>query len=267
MKPHLLIVDDEPDVRDVLTRVLTTPDKESREVLYRVTAVRDGAGMRRVILQDPVDLFIVDIRLLGTDGQQLEEDGLAITKWLREHSDISILVYSAKAEEVDEIAAFDVGADDYLRKPSSAEVIRARVQALLRRREVHIGPQSQHMVARGKIVAVAGLRFEIGSREITLADGESVSLSYSEHDFLSALVRSPDGHLTREELNAFVLGRGSDARDRRLDNLVNRLRHKLKNPTLIRSVRGKGYTLTVPVQLLQTRSEITNRPHTQSVSG
>ena len=176
-------------------------------------------------------------------------------------------MFSAKAEEVDEIAAFDVGADDFLMKPSNAKVIRARVQALLRRREVHIGPQSQHMVARGKIVTLTGLRFEIGSREITLADGERVSLSYSEHDFLSALVRSPDGHLTREELNAFVLGRDADAFDRRLDNLVNRLRHKLKNPTLIRSVRGKGYRLTVPVKLLQPKSEIANRSRALSVSG
>lgn len=252
MKPHILIVEDEEDVRNTLMRLLTTPDKERDNVSYGVTAVRDGNEMRRAINQNPVDLFILDIRLKDADGRDLEEDGLALTKWLRDNSDVIIMIYSGMAEEVDEIAALDLGADEYLRKPSSPKVIRARVGALLRRRERHIGPFRSHLPNRKKVAKFGGFRFEIGSRVITLPSGENMQLSYSEHDFLSALVESPNGQRTREELNAFVLGSDMNTGDRRLDNLVNRLRHKLKEPTIIRALHGQGYRLNVSVELSES---------------
>lgn len=252
MKPNILIVDDDKGVRDTLVRALTCPNKENGDELYNAAAVRDGTEMRRAMKKNPVDLFILDIKLKDLAGRDLEEDGLALTKWIRSNSDVIILIYSEMAEEVDEIAALDLGADDYLRKPVSLNVLRARVGALLRRRERHIGPFGSHLANRRKVAKLGDLEFEIGSRVISLPNGESVQLSYSEHDFLSALVSSSNGQRTREELCTFVLGSDISAADRRLDNLVNRLRHKIKNPTLIRSVRGQGYRLNVSVELTES---------------
>lgn len=255
MQSHILIVDDEKDVRDSLARLLTITDEVTGEIHYRVSAVTNGQEMRQVIQQDKVDLIVMDLILLGSNGRPLDEDGLALTKWLRERTNVSILVYSVKAEEVDEISALDMGADEYIRKPSTPEIIKARTRALLRRRDQHVDHYKNYLLNKGKVVLFGGWRFEVGSRVVTSTDGEARSLSYSEHDFLAMLVNSESGESTREELNAFVLGRDADKTDRRLDNLVNRLRHKLGDRMLFRAVRGGGYRLTVPVEIVQSKDQ------------
>ena len=232
---HILVVDDQQEVRDVVAEYLTAEG-------YRVSTAHDGAGMRRVLSQSPVDLVILDLMLPG-------EDGLALARALRSESGIGIIILTGRGEIVDRIIGLEMGADDYLPKPFHPRELLARVKAVLRRAHDRTGdlPNAARLRLR-----FAGWNLDLSSRELLSPAGTEVRLTTGEFDLLAAFVNNANQVLSRDRLLDLARNREAGPFDRTIDVQVGRLRRKLEddpqNPTLIKTVRGSGYIFTPPVE-------------------
>src|ERR1700694_4132854 len=167
---HILVVDDQKEICDVVQEYLTGEG-------YRVSTANDGNGMRRVLGQSHVDLVILDLMLPG-------EDGLTLARSLRNESGIGIIILTGRGETVDRIIGLEMGADDYLPKPFHLRELLARVKSVLRRAsargEAHkVPPQS---------AIFNGWKLDLTSRELTALSGEEVRLTTGEFDLLAAFV-------------------------------------------------------------------------------
>jgi two-component system OmpR family response regulator len=234
---HILVVDDQQEIRDVVQEYLTGEG-------FRVSTAHDGAGMRRVLSQVPADLVILDLMLPG-------EDGLTLARALRSQSGIGIIILTGRGETVDRIIGLEMGADDYLPKPFHLRELLARVKSVLRRvqsRTGESGPQTARSRAR-----FAGWSLDLSSRELTSPAGEEVRLTTGEFDLLAAFVSNANQVLSRDRLLDLARNREAGPFDRTIDVQVGRLRRKLEddpqNPTLIKTVRGSGYIFTPTVDL------------------
>ncbi len=230
--PHLLVVDDDRDIRTLVAQFLTKHG-------YRVTAVRDGAEMMKALDGARIDLIVLDLMLPG-------EDGLSLCRRLRATSSIPIVMLTAMGEETDRIVGLEMGADDYLAKPFSPRELLARVKAVLRRVSA---PQP---VADGAtVLRFEGWSLDLTKRELRSADGVLVQLSAGEYDLLVAFVEHPQRVLTRDQLLDLARGRTAVPFDRSIDVQVSRLRRKIEpdpaEPALIKTVRGGGYLFTPAV--------------------
>ncbi len=234
--PHIVVVDDEEDIRDVLEDILVQQG-------YRVTTLASSTGMMECM---PADVVVLDLRLNG-------EDGLQIARNLRNSSDIPIMMLTGKGDETDRIVGLEVAADDYMMKPFNLREFTARINALLRRR-----PQEQVKVATDEIC----YRFEewelnTTRRELRGQNNKPISLTYGEFSLLEALITAPRRVLSREQLMEKTHGYDSDSLDRTIDVLVLRLRRKLernpKLPSLIKTERGIGYVLDCDVHRVEGR--------------
>lgn len=234
--PHILIVDDHHEIRELVARVL------GREG-FRATAVADGKAMRKALLDGRYDLILLDLMLPG-------EDGLSLCRAVRAESDVPIIMLTAKGEEVDKVIGLEMGADDYLPKPFGSRELIARIRAVLRR-----GPSDPSRA--GKPAAVRRYQFDrwvldTESRDLLRADGVTVPLSTGEYDLLLALVERPQRVLSREQLLDLARGRAAVAFDRSIDTQVSRLRRKLEldaaDPKLIKTIWGGGYMFTPAVE-------------------
>jgi len=233
--PHILIVDDHREIRDLVSRALT---KEG----FRVSTVADGRAMRKVLADGRIDLILLDLMLPG-------EDGLSLCRTLRAESNVPIIMLTAKGEEVDRVIGLEMGADDYLPKPFGSRELIARIKAVLRRSHETPttaspgpGPQRYHFERWG---------LDTGSRELIRDDGVTVPLSTGEYDLLIALVERPQRVLNRDQLLDLARGRSAAGLDRSIDTQVSRLRKKLEldpsDPKIIKTVWGGGYVFTPAV--------------------
>jgi DNA-binding response OmpR family regulator len=233
---HILIVDDQQEICDVVQEYLTGEG-------YRVSAAHDGAGMRRSLAQGPVDLVILDLMLPG-------EDGLTLARSLRSESGIGIIILTGRGETVDRIIGLEMGADDYLPKPFHLRELLARVKAVLRR--AHDRTAETPHSGRSR-VRFGGWNLDLSSRELLSPGGEEVRLTTGEFDLLSAFVNNANQVLSRDRLLDLARNREAGPFDRTIDVQVGRLRRKLEddpqNPTLIKTVRGSGYIFTPPVEV------------------
>ena len=234
---HILVVDDQQEICDVVQEYLTGEG-------YRISTAHDGAGMRRVLAQSPVDLVILDLMLPG-------EDGLTLARQLRNESAIGIIILTGRGETVDRIIGLEMGADDYLPKPFHRRELLARVKSVLRRvqsRTAEAPQQGGRLRAR-----FAGWTLDLSSRELTSPGGEEIRLTTGEFDLLSAFVNNANQVLTRDRLLDLARNREAGPFDRTIDVQVGRLRRKLEddpqNPVLIKTVRGSGYIFTPNVEL------------------
>ena len=173
--PHILIVDDHREIRDLVSRALT---KEG----FRVSAAADGRAMRKALADGRIDLILLDLMMPG-------EDGLSLCRALRTESNIPVIMLTAKGDEIDRVVGLEVGADDYLPKPFGSRELIARIKAVLRR-------SSDATAAASRIERPARYRFDrwqlsTGSRELTRDDGVTLPLSTGEYDLLIALVERP----------------------------------------------------------------------------
>ena len=234
--PHILIVDDHHEIRELVARVL------GREG-FRATAVADGKAMRKALLDGRYDLILLDLMLPG-------EDGLSLCRAVRAESDVPIIMLTAKGEEVDKVIGLEMGADDYLPKPFGSRELIARIRAVLRR-----DPSDPSRA--GKPPAVRRYQFDrwvldTESRDLLRADGVTVPLSTGEYDLLLALVERPQRVHSREQLLDLARGRAAVAFDRSIDTQVSRLRRKLEldaaDPKLIKTIWGGGYMFTPAVE-------------------
>jgi two-component system phosphate regulon response regulator OmpR len=221
---HLLIVDDDDRIRDLLKEYLARAG-------FRVTAASGGAPARRLIASLNFDLAVLDVMMPG-------EDGLSLTRWLREQrghaGKTPILMLTARGEPNDRIEGLRVGADDYLPKPFEPEELLLRIEAILRR--------AQDRPVGAGALSLGRCRFDLDRGELT-CDGAPVRLTEAEVALLRQLARTP-----HEPVDRLELARGSvDPSGRAVDVQVTRLRRKIetdhKQPRYLQTVRGVGYLL------------------------
>ena len=236
---HVAVLDDEPDITRLIARYLGTQG-------FRVSQLQRGADLMALMRNDPPSLVLLDLGLPG-------EDGFAIARQLREHHHCGLVIVSGRGEAIDKVVGLEVGADDYVTKPFDLRELLARVKAVLRRMEPGTPvAASEPVPQRG--FRVAGFTVELGPRRVAGDDGLDLALTGGEFDLLVTFCRHPGRVLSRDFLLEATRGREAGPFDRTIDVQVGRLRRKLEadpeNPTLIKSVRGAGYLLAVPVELL-----------------
>jgi len=228
---HILVVDDEPEICDLVQDYLIGEG-------YTVRSTNDGAGMRRAMEQAPVDLVILDLKLP-------DEDGLTLARWLRENFRAGIIMLTGRGEVVDHTLGLEMGADYYMTKPYHQRQLLATVKAVLRRSS----PQTVEKPATAPSkVRFAGLELDFKSRKLFSPSGEEVLLTTAEFDLLVSFVKNPDQVLSRSRLG----DRDEGSCSRMIDVQVARLRRKIENdpekPALIKTVRGKGYVFATTVE-------------------
>ena len=235
--PHILLVDDERSIREPLAMFL---QKQG----LRVTQAADAASARTRLTAYAIDLVVLDIMMPG-------EDGLSLCRHIRETSDLPVILLTARSEETVRIVGLEMGADDYVVKPFSPRELAARIKVVLRRYAA--GGTRQH-APEADAYAFGDWVLKSGERALVDRDGVSVALSTGEYNLLLALVQRPRQVLTRDQLLDLTQGREAAAFDRAIDNQVSRLRRKIeadaKNPEIIKTVWGGGYTLAAEVKRL-----------------
>jgi DNA-binding response OmpR family regulator len=229
---HILVVDDDEGLRELLERYLT-------EQGFRVTAVADGVAMRRVLAEHMPDLIILDLMLPG-------EDGLSLAREVRRGLDVPIIMLSARGEEIDRIVGLEVGADDYLPKPCNPRELLARIRAVLRRR-VAAPAGTDSAAAEADVRTFGPYRLDLATR--TLArEGHPLPLTHGEFLLLRVFAENPNRVLSRDTLVDLIKGYDRSPFDRSIDVRVARLRRKIEPdpnaPRYIRTAWGAGYLFT-----------------------
>jgi two-component system OmpR family response regulator len=231
-EPHILIVDDHREIRELVGRALTREG-------FRVSAAADGKAMRKILADSRIDLLLLDLMLPG-------EDGLSLCRAIRADSSIPIIMLTAKGEEVDRVIGLEMGADDYLPKPFGSRELIARIRAVLRRS--HMEPSRTEQRDRPRRYQFDRWLLNTESRELLREDGVTVPLSTGEYELLLAFVERPQRVLNRDQLLDLTRGRAATAFDRSIDTQVSRLRKKLEHdpaePQVIKTIWGGGYMLT-----------------------
>jgi two-component system phosphate regulon response regulator OmpR len=222
--PHVLVVDDDRRLRDLLGRYLTDQG-------FRVTTAIDAAEARSKLSSVTFDLLVLDIMMPG-------ENGLQLTERLREDSHVPILLLTAMGESEDRINGLSVGADDYLAKPFEPRELVLRIQSILKRAR-----PAAPAKAAARHIKFGAFLFDLERRRLMRA-GEVVYLTESETDLLAQLAESPGTPLTREELSDMGRDIGGS---RVIDIQMTRLRKKIEDdpkfPRYLQTVRGRGYVL------------------------
>src|SRR4051794_22188988 len=219
---RILVVDDDDDVRNIVTRALGADG-------YVVEAVADGATARSLLAGSPPDLVVLDLGLAA-------EDGLDILTQLRQNTDLPVILLTGRGEEQDRILGLKLGADDYLVKPFSSAELSARIATVLRRTKRSM-PDAAH--------EFEGLRIDLITREV-LVRGEATQMTAKEFDLLAFLAASPRQVFDREQLLQNVWESSSEWQDSAtVTEYVRRVRRKIESdpdhPRWVVTVRGVGY--------------------------
>jgi DNA-binding response OmpR family regulator len=236
-EPHILLVDDERDIREPLAAYLTRNH-------VRVTKAENAAAARQLLSAYAIDLVLLDIMMPG-------EDGLSLAGFIRATTSIPIILLTARAEEMDRVVGLEIGADDYVTKPFSPRELLARIKAVLRR----VGENGRPVRAPDtETYGFGPWVLRSGERELVGEDNVAIPLSTGEYNLLHAFVTHPRRVLSREQLLDLSQGRELAAFERSIDNHISRLRKKIEvnpaEPKLIKTVWGGGYTLSAEVKRL-----------------
>lgn len=231
---HILIVDDDRDIRDLLSEYL---QKQG----YRTSVAGDGRAMRAVLARHEPALIVLDLMLPG-------EDGLTLCREVRAHSDVPIIMLTARGEEVDRIVGLEMGADDYLSKPFSPRELVARIKSILRRtRALPLNLKPDHI----RMMRFSGWMLDVATRNLVSPQGVTIALSGTDFKLLRIFLDHPNRVLTRDQLIDMTQSRDAGPFDRSIDLQVSRLRRRLndnpKDPTIIKTARGEGYVLASAV--------------------
>ena len=236
--PHILVIDDDPDVRDLVVEYLGNND-------MRVSAASSGREMLERFDRESIDLVLLDLMLPGEDGMQL-------ARTLRERATVPIVLLTGRNEEADRVMGLELGADDYVTKPFSPRELLARVRAVLRRYQVQATLPERDNTRRA--FRFSGWELNLRTRRLLSPNGNSVELSNGEFSLLSALCRAPRRVLSRDQLLSMSRLHEAEVYDRTIDVQVRRLRLKLEvdiaHPTLVLTERGAGYYLASEVETL-----------------
>ncbi len=225
---RILVVDDDPGLRDLLNRYLG-------EQGFSVAAVENATDMDFYLADHDVDLLILDLMLPG-------EDGLSIAKRLRAEGKLPILMLSARSDDVDRIVGLEVGADDYLPKPFNPRELLARIRAILRRQ--HPVPEEPAESGKQDAKAFGPFIVDLNTRAV-MRGNENIDLTSGEFALLQVFLDHPNRVLTRDSLMDMLKGYDRSPFDRSIDVKVARLRRKIESiptaPAYIRTVWGEGY--------------------------
>jgi two-component system OmpR family response regulator len=233
--PHVLAVDDDPIIRDMIADYLLKHD-------LRVTVVADGRAMREVVASEVVDLIVLDLKLRT-------EDGMNLARTLRDESTIPIIMLTGRSDEADRVMGLELGADDYVTKPFSPRELLARIRTVLRRRHAE--------VRQGRPEGIRAYRFDgwelnLNTRRLTAPDGNVTVLSKGEFSLLVVLLGAPHRILSRDQLLDLSRLHNDEVYNRAVDIQIMRLRRKIEpdpsKPKYIRTERGNGYVFSVNVE-------------------
>lgn len=233
--PHILVIEDDRDISALVSRYLRAND-------CRVTSLADGRDLDRAMRDNRIDLIVLDLMLPG-------EDGLTLCKKLRAHSQVPVIMLTAKGDDIDRIIGLEMGADDYLVKPFNPRELLARIRAVLRRVAASVTNPVGHTAA---VLTFAGWRINVPRRELYNAEGARVMVTDAEFSLLLALCERPGRVLSRDQLLDVTQGRSAGEFERSIDILISRLRRKIeqdpRNPEIIKTVRSGGYMFAPAVE-------------------
>ena len=238
IQPHILVVDDDPQIRLLLEEYLTGNS-------LRVTACSNSQQMSSTLADEAIDLIVLDLRLAG-------EDGMAIARSLRDQSAIPIVMLTGIKDEADRVMGLELGADDYLTKPFSPRELLARIRTVLRRTKSVALKQARQQEVRA--YRFADFELNLRTRRLKRRDAEPIELTNREFNLLAALVAAPQRILTRDQLLEASRVYDNEVYDRAIDVQVLRLRRKIEadpsQPQFIVTERGVGYTFNSPVEVV-----------------
>lgn len=225
---HVVVVDDEPDIRETLREYL---DMQG----FRVSTAGDGCALRTLVAEnDDIALVVLDINMPG-------EDGLSLARFLREQTGIAIIMLTAAGETVDRIVGLEMGADDYMVKPFDLREVLARVRAVLRRGVA----QAAEAASESQRVMLGDRVLDIDAHKLFDPDGAEIPITAMEFDLLKAFAEHPHRVLNRDQLLELAHHRSWEPFDRSIDIRIARLRRKIERdpakPQVIKTVRGAGY--------------------------
>lgn len=223
-QPTILIAEDHHEIRDMVALYL---EREG----FVCVAVEDGFQALEQVGKQAFDLIILDVMMPGIDG-------FDVLRTIREHSQVPVIMLTAKQEEVDRLAGFDLGADDYVGKPFSVKELVRRVQAVLKRSAVATPVAATTMVQHGAIKLVP-------DEMRVFVDGDEVVLTAAEFQLLRVLMEHREQVLSREQLMTLAFGDDYDGLDRNVDSHIKRIRQKVErdpgNPDYLHTKYGAGY--------------------------
>jgi two-component system, OmpR family, response regulator len=230
---HILVVDDDPAVRELLRDCLEPEG-------FRVSEAADSAAMRALLSAGHIDLVTLDLMLGGENGLNLARD-------IRSRHDIPIVMITGKGDTIDRVVGLELGADDYIAKPFHPREVVARIRAVLRRK----APAAAAPAPKPERLTFEDWTMDIGRREVTAKDMRSLSLTTAEFNLLEILARRPQRVHSRDAIMDLLKGHDWTPFDRSIDALVSRLRRKIEvdpeNPRLLKTVRGVGYIFACDV--------------------
>jgi two-component system OmpR family response regulator len=239
IQPHILIVDDDPQIRELLQEYFTANE-------LRVSVTASGKEMAAILADHAIDLVVLDLRLAG-------EDGMVLARRLREESAIPIIMLTGVRDEADRVMGLELGADDYLTKPFSPRELLARIRTVLRRTKGAALTEARQRDVRAYRFA----SFELNLRTRRLAKqqpGERIELTNGEFNLLAALLAAPQRILSRDQLLEASRVYDNEVYDRSIDVQILRLRRKIEvdpsQPQFILTERGVGYLFNSPVEIL-----------------
>ncbi|MBL7003871.1 MAG: response regulator [Gammaproteobacteria bacterium] len=225
LNQRLLIVDDEPKLRELVKTYLS---KEG----YEVESVEDGVTMDAYLSKNTVDLVILDLMLPG-------EDGLSIGRRLQQQQKMPFIILSARGEELDKIVGLEMGADDYLSKPFNPRELLARIRSVLRRCTSEVAPLEEK-----SIMSFGSFKLDVDKHQLT-KDGKEIILTSGEFLLLHTFLKNPDRVMNRDTLLEKTKGYDRAPFDRSIDVCVGRLRQKIElkpsEPVYLRTIWGSGY--------------------------
>jgi DNA-binding response OmpR family regulator len=220
--PTVLVVDDEPIVREVVAGYL-------RREGYRTLEASDGNAAKELVERESPALVVLDLMLPGSDG-------LEVCRWLRRRTDVPVIMLTARGEEADRIIGLELGADDYVTKPFSPRELAARVRTVLRR--------AQQPLDRDERLTFDGLELDAGTREVR-RHGEPLKLTVKEFDLLWFLASHPRRVFSRDQLMDRVWGYEAALDTGTVTVHIRRLREKIEDepshPRRLETVWGAGY--------------------------
>lgn len=235
---HILVVDDDKDIRLPLTKYL-------EKTGFKVSTAKNGEEMDRKLALSVIDLVVLDILMPG-------EDGFSICRRLQESTRIPIILLTALTEETDRIVGLELGADDYVNKPFNPRELLARIKSVLRRSKM-LPPRQRK--SRG-IVEFDRWHFDFSHKEVVGKNGVVVRLSSGEHILLVTFIEHAGVTISRDQLLDITRGREAQLFDRSIDNQISRLRRKLegdvKNPRIIVTDWGGGYRFSAPLNWVES---------------
>jgi two-component system OmpR family response regulator len=236
IQPHILAVDDDPQIRELLQDYLTQNE-------LRVSVASTGNEMSTCLAEHAIDLVVLDLRLAG-------EDGMTLARKLREESAIPVIMLTGVHDEADRVMGLELGADDYLTKPFSPRELLARIRTVLRRTKGAALTEARQKDVRA--YRFAEFELNLRTRRLTKHPGQRLDLTNGEFNLLAALLAAPQRILTRDQLLEASRVYDNEVYDRSIDVQVLRLRRKIETdpsqPQYILTERGVGYSFSAPVK-------------------